>query len=248
MKSVILISYILILGAATPGISETIKFRAIDGLEVVGELYMPHDKSAPFIILFHQAGWSSGEYIEIAPKLNKMGFNCLAVDLRSGGAVNGVKNMTNQNAKDAEKGTSYIDAIPDMLGAIDYVTENYAQGKIIIWGSSYSSALALKLAGDYSDKMDAVMAFAPGEYFKNLGKSNSYITSSAKKITIPVFITSAKNEKNNWWGIYEAIPAGNKSFYLPETKGNHGSRALWEKFPDNSGYWEAVTKFLNSLK
>ena len=248
MKSVILISYILIFRAVTSGLSETIKFKATDGLEVVGELYMSHDSTVPFIILFHQAGWSRGEYMEIAPKLNKMGFNCLAVDLRSGGAVNGVKNLTNQNAKDAGKGTSYIDAIPDMLGAIDYVKENYAQGTLIIWGSSYSSALALKLAGDYSDKMDAVMAFAPGEYFENQGKTKSYVTSSAKKITIPVFITSAKNEKNNWWGIYEAIPAGNKTYYLPQTTGNHGSRALWEKFPDNSGYWGAATKFLDSLK
>jgi len=201
----------------------------------------------PFIILFHQAGWSRGEYIEIAPKLNKMGFNCLAVDLRSGGAVNGVKNLTNQNAKDAGKSTSYIDAIPDMLGAIDYAKENYAQGKLIIWGSSYSSALALKLAGDNPDKIDAVMAFAPGEYFGNRAKSR-YITSSAKNISKPVFITSAKNEKDNWWGIYEAIPTGNKSYYLPQTSGNHGSRALWEKFADSSGYWEAVTKFLNSIK
>jgi len=248
VKSVILITYVLIFGAVTSGLAETITFKATDGLEVVGELYMLHDNTAPFIILFHQAGWSRGEYMEIAPKLNKMGFNCLAVDLRSGGAVNGVKNLTNQNAKDAGKGTSYVDVIADMLGAIDYIKENYAQGKLIIWGSSYSSALALKLGGDYSDKMDAVMAFAPGEYFENQGKSKSYITSSAKNITIPVFITSAKSEKDKWWGIYEAIPAGNKTYYLPQTTGNHGSRALWEKFPDNSGYWEAVTEFLNSLK
>lgn len=248
MKSVILISYILIFEAVTSGLSETIKFKATDGLEVTGELYMSHEKTAPFILLFHQAGWSRGEYMEIAPKLNKMGFNCLAVDLRSGGAVNGIKNLTNQNAKDAGKGTSYIDAIADMLGAINYVKENYAQGKLIIWGSSYSSALALKLAGDHNDIIDAVLAFAPGEYFSNQGKSKTYITTGAKNITQPVFITSAKNEKDKWWGIYQAIPAGNKTYYLPQTTGNHGSRALWEKFPDNSGYWEAVTKFLDSLK
>jgi len=248
MKSVILISYILIFGAVTLGLSEKIKFKATDGLEVTGELYMSHEKTVPFIILFHQAGWSRGEYMEIAPKLNKMGFNCLAVDLRSGGAVNGVKNLTNQNAMDAGKSTSYIDAIADMLGAIDYVKENHAQGKLIIWGSSYSSALALKLTGDHNDIIDAVLAFAPGEYFSNLGKSKTYITTSAKNINQPVFITSSKNEKDKWWGIYQSIPAGNKSYYLPTTPGNHGSRALWEKFPDSSGYWEAVTKFLNSLK
>ena len=33
------------------------------------DLYIAHDASAPFILLFHQAGWSRGEYLEIAPKL-----------------------------------------------------------------------------------------------------------------------------------------------------------------------------------
>lgn len=248
MRNVILISFVLISGAAISRFAETIKFKSTDGLEVTGDLYMSHDKSSHFIILFHQAGWSRGEYIEIAPKLNKMGFNCLAVDLRSGGTVNGIKNLTNQKANDSDKRTMFTDAIPDMLGAINYVKENYGQGKLIIWGSSYSSALALKLAGDHRDKIDAVLAFAPGEYFSNQGESKTYITTSANNINQPVFITSSKNEKDKWWGIYEAIPAGNKSFYLPETKGNHGSRALWEEFPDNSGYWEAVTKFLDSLK
>ena len=35
--------------------------------------------------------------------------------------------------------------------------------KVIIWGSSYSSALALKIAGDGRVKVDAVLSFAPGE-------------------------------------------------------------------------------------
>ena len=50
--------------------SETISFNSEDGLKVFAELYMIHPKSAPMIILFHQAGWSRGEYQEIAPKLN----------------------------------------------------------------------------------------------------------------------------------------------------------------------------------
>ena len=247
MNRVILIINTLIFGAVISGFSETITFKATDGLEVTGDLYMPHDNTAPFIILFHQASWSRGEYMEIAPILNKMGFNCLAVDQRSGRAVNGVKNLTNQRAKETGKNTTYIDAIPDLLGAIDHVKANYAQGKLVIWGSSYSSALALKIAGDDPSKIDAVMAFSPGEYFGNRAKSR-YITSSAENLKLPVFITSAKNEKDNWWGIYEAIPAGNKSYYLPQTSGNHGSRALWEKFDDSSGYWEAVTRFLKSIK
>ena len=48
--------------------------------------------NAPVLVLFHQAGWSRGEYREIAPKLNELGYICLAIDQRSGKGVNGVAN------------------------------------------------------------------------------------------------------------------------------------------------------------
>lgn len=226
---------------------ETITFKAADGLEVTANLYMMHDKNAPFIVLFHQANWSRGEYLEIAPKLNGLGYNCLAVDQRSGGSVNGVPNKTKIAASHAMKGTNYINALPDLMAAITYAKENFVEGKLIVWGSSYSSSLVLKIAGDHPTMFDAALAFAPGEYFTNMGKAKDWITSSAKNITIPVFITSAKNEKRNWWNIYEEILSERKSYFLPETSGNHGSRALFEKFSDSREYWIAVTDFLESV-
>lgn len=227
---------------------ETITFKASDGITITADLYMAHDNTVPFIVLFHQANWSRGEYLEIAPKLNAMGFNCMAVDLRSGGGINGIPNKTKVEATKAMKGTNYVDALVDMQAAIAFAIENFAGGKLIIWGSSYSSALVLKMAGDNPDQIDGALAFAPGEYFSNLGKSKEYVTTSARNIQQPIFITSAKGEKNNWWRIYEAIPSADKQYYLPTTTGNHGSRALWEKFGDSKGYWEAVTSFLESLK
>ena len=64
---------------------------------------------------------------------------------------------------------------------------------------------------------------------------------------VSVRFTSAKEEKPNWAPIFAAIPEGRKNSYLPETDGNHGSRALWKQFEDSEGYWEAVTAFLASL-
>ncbi len=227
--------------------AETVYFKSEDNLDIAAELYLSSDRKAPFIILFHQAGWSRGEYTEIAPALNKLGFNCLAVDLRSGGEVNSIKNITNQNAVRAAKETKYVHSIPDMKSAIEYVSKQYKPEKLIIWGSSYSSALSLKLAGDMKDKISAVIAFSPGEYFVSQGKPRDFITSSAVKISQPVFVTSARDEKNSWWGIYVAIPSTQKSYFLPESEGNHGSRALWSKFSDSKAYWVAVTKFLKSV-
>ncbi len=226
---------------------ETVGFKSSDGLIITADLYMGNPEDAPFIILCHQAGWSRGEYLEIAPKLNALGYNCMAIDQRSGGGVNGIINETNKLAKSKGLGTTFIDAEVDIVSTIDFVRKNYPKAsKLILWGSSYSSSLALKLAGERSD-IDAVLSFAPGEYFKRFGKPDDYITQKVKSIDIPVFITSKKSEKNNWWEMYKLIPSGKKQYFLPKTAGQHGSKALWEKFPENQAYWEAVKDFLKTI-
>lgn len=221
---------------------KTIEFKAADGLTVTADLY-EKSGSKKVIVLFHQAGWSRGEYKEIAPKLNEMGYTCLAIDQRSGGEVNDVKNETHARAKKAGKKVSYADAFQDIEAAVSYAKSQLRPDQLIIWGSSYSSALVLKYAGDYPDNIDAVLSFSPGEYFG----SKSFISSSAKNIKVPSFITSSKNEKSSWWNIHQSIPAGKKKFFLPDTKGNHGSRALWNKFDDSSDYWTEVRGFLKSI-
>jgi len=248
MKKTILLVFFVIpfLGVAQD--VQTITFNSKDGLELTADLYMPNDKAAPFIILFHQARWSRGEYQEIAPKLTILGYNCLAVDLRSGGEVNGVRNESFISAQKAMKPTKYVDAYPDIEAAVNYVEKFLAEGKIIIWGSSYSSALVLKYAGDNVTKVDAILSFSPGEYFSSQGKSKTWITESASHISQPVFITSARGEKPSWSSIFAAIPSENKTSFLPSTAGNHGSRALWSNFGDSVFYWEAVENFLNTLK
>lgn len=220
----------------------TIEYPSKDGLQITADLYEASG-SDTFILLFHQAGWSRGEYKETAPKLNALGYSCIAVDQRSGGGVNDITNQTNKRAKNAGKNTAFIDAFQDIEATVAYVKKTYKPKKIIIWGSSYSSSLVLKYAGDYPDSIDAVLSFSPGEYF---GKDN-FIKNSASKIKVPTFITSAKNEKKSWSAIHDAITTTTKVSYLPTTKGNHGSRALWNKFNDNEGYWVAVKEFLHSL-
>jgi len=205
---------------------------------LTADLYLVHESSAPFIILFIQARWSRGEYREIAPVLVEQGFNCLALDQRSGGEVNDVANKSYALAKEKGKKTRYRDARPDLEAAIVRVKKYYAKGKVIIWGSSYSATLVLQLMGEQAEIADAALAFAPGDYF----------SIQAENISQPVFITSAKNEKDNWWAIYEKIPTETKAYFLPETPGNHGSRALWKQFADSEAYWEAVLHFLGKIK
>jgi len=228
---------------------ETITLESGDGLVMTADLYLiDSDSSRPMIVLCHQAGWSRGEYREIAPRLLRLGFNCLAIDQRSGGSVNDVENQTVLAAEKAGKETDFVAAEQDIIAAVRYVRdEGLASSKVVLWGSSYSSALALRIAGTSPGLIQGVLAFAPGEYFARFGKPDDWIANAAQGITVPAFVTSAKNEADNWAAIFDAIPAEDKVKFLPATKGNHGSRALWKKFDDSDDYWEAVTRFLEQF-
>jgi len=225
---------------------DLIKFKSKDGVEISANLYMTNPDTATFIILFHQAGYSRGEYLEIGPKLSQMGYNCMAVDLRSGKEVNGVVNLTNQNAKAKMKDTNYLDAYQDMEAAIEHAKQYFAGGKLIIWGSSYSASLALKLASE-TDSLAGVIAFSPGEYFTNFGKPADFIASSVKTLKIPTFIAASKAEENASKVLFDAVLSDKKTFFIPTTSGNHGAKALWDKFFDSREYWKAITLFLEGL-
>lgn len=224
-------------------IGKTITFKTTNNINVTADIYEGKENS-PVILLFHQARFSRGEYREIAPKLVKMGYTCIAVDQRSGDKVNGVINQTHKEAKEAGLATKYPDAYPDLEATLKYAKANYPNRKIIIWGSSYSSALVFILGSNYPNDITGILSFSPGEYFELNGKK---ISEYAKEVKCSVFITSASNEHDSWEGIFSNIPNSNKQSFLPTEKGFHGSKALWEEKPGNVEYWNAVTKFLISL-
>ena len=239
-----LVLFLLFFASFTANAYEDISFPSQDGLKMDAFLSTDHNRSKPFILLFHQAHYSRGEYIEIIPKLNALGFNVMAPDLRNGNEVNGVVNETSDRAFEKDLDINYIATVPDIEAAIAYAKKPLALGTLLLWGSSYSASLVL-LVADYTPGIDAVLAFAPGEYYKKQGET--YIQDHVSHLNMPVFITSAKDEKKNWWPIYQAIPSKEKVYYLPTSKGVHGAKALWDNNPGNQKYWESVNKFLNNF-
>lgn len=223
---------------------ETIQFNSGDGIRVTADLYMTENSDAPFIILFHQAGYSRGEYREIAPRLNALGYNCMAVDQRSGKEVAGIQNLTHKAASEKNLPTEYLDALTDIEAAYVYVKHGIKPGKLILWGSSYSASLMFYMGSEHHKNISGILAFAPGDYFKINGKE---IKTFAAKVTAPVFVTSAKNEYPKWKSIYDAVQT-EKFSYLPENEGKHGSKALWKNNPGHEKYWDAVEKFLAKIE
>ena len=229
------------------GLPLKVTFPSRDQLTVTADLYMVHPRTAPMILLFHRAGWSRGEYRPIAPKLNRLGFNCLAVDLRSGGEGLGVINETARLAKSLGRATTYLDAYQDMEAALERALGKWSKGPVVLWGSSYSASLALILGAHHQKELKAVLAFSPGEYFTKLGKSPTLVRDSVRGLTIPVFITSAGPEEARWKAIYQSLGSTRKRYFLPFFTGAHGSQALWPETEGSALYWDAVETFLGHL-
>ncbi|MFI5150674.1 MAG: alpha/beta hydrolase [Bacteroidia bacterium] len=219
-----------------------IEFPSKDGIEISATVYILQD-TMPYMILCHQAGYSRGEYEETARKFMKFQYNCLAIDLRSGGEINDVKNETAQHAKEKNKPVTYLDAEQDMLAAIDYAFAK-SKKKVILIGSSYSASLALKIAASKNEKVKAVIAFSPGEYF---GKT-LVLKDHIKTIPVPVFVTSSKEEAPALTKLMNDVTCTGKQQFIPASKGEHGSRALWKENQNAHEYWLAVLMFMRGVK
>lgn len=219
-----------------------VTIRATDGLEYTADVYQSVDgQAATWIVLAHQAGASRGEYRTIAPRLNKLGFNAVALDQRSGRAFAGVANTAVTAARKLRKAQGYLAARPDIEAGVAWA-RTQTSGKVLLWGSSYSAALAILMAGETPKLVDGVVSNSPGEYLK--GKS---IWRAAKKITIPVLITSPARERRRWQKIFRNIGTTAKEGYAPKSGGVHGSSAfIASRNKSSQAYWTVAEEFLSA--
>jgi len=234
MKKIIFIFFLASLSFQSK--AQNIEFPSSDELKITADLYVK-DPGFPYVLLCHQARFSRGEYIETAPKLNKLGFNCMAIDQRSGGHANNIINDTAERAKQQKKPTEYVDAEQDIRAAVDYLYKK-AGKPIILVGSSYSASLVLIIANG-NEKVAKVISFSPGEYIK--GQS---IASAATGLNKPVFVTSSKAESADVKELVKDVDEKYLTHFIPNAAGVHGSRALWKDNPNNLEYWNALLRFL----
>jgi len=218
-----------------------ITFFSEDSLSITADLY-EQDVNFPYVVFFHQAGSSRGEYREIAPRFLKMGYNALVVDLRSGKESNYVQNQTATKANELNLAREMIDARQDIRASVHHAQKLRNNQPVIVFGSSYSASLVLEEA--VSDSLiSAVIAFSPGEYFR--GHS---VKDSIEGLSIPYFVSGSQPEKDY---IYELLSKTNSPggvIFIPETRaGKHGASSLWSDNENSSEYWLALVMFIRSL-
>jgi dienelactone hydrolase len=226
--------------ATAQGIKEKVTFKAEDGIEITADKYLANEEY-PYILLFHQAASSRGEFNDIAERFLKLRYNCLAVDLRSGDNSNYVKNETALRAGGQHSSVSFLDAAMDIRAAVDYAWKLNTK-EVILLGSSYSASLVM-LEGEKNPYAKAVIAFSPGEYFGKDLRMEDVIDSISK----PLFIAVTEREEPYVRQIMSHIPEEKYTLFRPENKGIHGARALWGDNPSKDEYWLALLLFINNL-
>ena len=139
-----------------------------------------------------------------------------------------------------DRGSRFIDAKPDMLAAITYARKLSGTKKVVIWGSSYSAALSLVIAGEGEAKINGALAFSPGEYLQGVS-----VKSAARGISIPTYMSSARSEVRGWQPFVKAASNIKAVGFEPQGGGRHGSSALIEgRSPNADEYWQSVESFL----
>ena len=224
---------------------QQVTLTASDGVKIYADFYPAGSNSQAYILLFHQAGSNRAEYAPIAPRLAKLGFNCLAIDQRSGGDLWGQQNET---VGHVGHNGEYLDALKDLEAALAWAKSPGTNGKVLVWGSSYSAALVFLVAAEHRQEVAGVLAFSPGEYLDG----PHAVHDAAAKVSVPIFVTSAKDrdEIAAAKSILAVAPAQQKTQFIPHLAGVHGSSTLREDRNRGgaSENWQAVEEFLAAFR
>jgi dienelactone hydrolase len=229
-----------------PQFSE-IEFSSLDQLQVTADLYSAGNKHAPTIVLVHQSRSSRGEYRQIAPHLQELGFNALAVDIRWGerdrwnGVINETAARFGTTAIAASSDISKIRTVQqaaalDIRAALEWLNANDYIGAKLLWGSSISANLVLKVAADPTQRVAAVLSLSPGEYYKD---QPNELRAAITRLQLPTLIACGADEEDTAKPVFDAVPSKQKVFYRAGD-GRHGASILI----DDPRNWAGITPFL----
>ncbi|MBB5233220.1 serine aminopeptidase domain-containing protein [Deinococcus budaensis] len=220
-----------------------VTFRAADGVAVYGDLWAVRGRGVPLVLLFHQTQSNRAEYATVGPRLARAGCAALAIDQRVGGTMFGRENRT---GRALYPDVAYEQAWPDLEGALRWARRRDPGGPVIVWGSSYSASLALRLAARHPREVAAVLAFSPGEY---VARDRSLTLRAAAGVHVPLLIAAMRgHEEAQARRLLAASPSERRRLYVSGTPLVHGALMLRSDVNTPQGAraaWAAVAAFLS---
>lgn len=241
---------LLLLPPAAPLLGQEMirhQLQSSDGVSVpawwIGDAASSGD---PVIALFHQGG-SSGraEYGPIVPILRDAGYTLLLIDQRRGGTLFDGENELSPGF-DAEV-TSYCDARADIEAALDFALER-APGPVVLWGSSYSAALVIRVAADRPNDVAGVVALSPASGDSMSGCRPDDLAGGLEPPLLVGRPAAEMEIESVAAQLARFEAAGDRTFVADP--GSHGSSMLVEERvgADVSRSWSIVLDFLASLR
>jgi len=224
---------------------QEVSFPATDGATVYATWYPSPEAAKAIVLAFHQGGASAeGEYGPIVERLNRQGYDVLAVDQRAGGNRFGGVNRT-VAARGGE--ADYCEAAPDLEGAIAYARTQRTGTPLILWGSSFSGALVLRLASTNPDSVRAVLAFSPASGGPMVDCRGEDLSG---RIRVPVLALRPIGEMALETSVaqFATFEAQGHQTFIADP-GAHGSSMLVEERVGApvDATWEIVLDFLNRV-
>lgn len=143
--------------------SETVTFRARDGLRITAHYYPPplaSQRRAPVVLLIHDLGSNAGAWEPVTLPLHQAEFAILAVDLR-GHADSGTTDTREAvRSRDAQ---ILRDMQNDIYGAYDWLAErsDIDRARVAVVGAGLGSSVALQYAAR-DRSVDALVCLSPG--------------------------------------------------------------------------------------
>lgn len=237
---ILLLLILVIIGNAHA--QDKITFAATDKLIITADLYSVND-TLPYMILCHDLKSSRGEFNDLAKRFNKLGYNCIAIDMRVGGTKNGVANETMALAQAKHITTKLLDCKLDIEAAISYAYLK-SKKKVILVGGGFSGALVL-YEGASSPYVACVMAFSPADYFGGILVTKDVFS----KCTIPVFVASSRSEAAAVKKYVADIPSAKVTLFSPSSaEGGHGTDALLSTTEGHQDYWLTILMYIKQLQ
>jgi len=135
-----------------------------------------------------------------------------------------------------------------MMAALDHIKNMGYTGKLILWGSSYSATLALKLADENKSIVDGALVFSPASGQPMEGcQPNAHISSLRMPLLLMKPASEMQSERSQNQ-IKLAKDNGHQT-YVAEN-GVHGSSMLDESRIEGSASetWNVVMTFLSQFK
>lgn len=211
-----------------------------DGVEIHGNYFEAENKDAPAVVLLHMMPALKESWMEFQKKLQKAGFQSLAIDERGHGE---------SILKDREK-IDFMDfsdkeqreKILDLEGAIKFFEDlGISAEKISIVGASIGANLALWYQSEHSE-IKATILLSPGLSYHGVSTDDKIVKLSENQ---NIFLASGGEEdqysQKTIKELYDLAKAKKKIKVFEDAK--HGT-AIFEKHPE---FMDEVIVWLSNI-